>query len=597
VALAKRLVFGVVGIEAIAGPSEVVIVADSTARPSWIAADMLAQAEHDQDASAICVLTHEALAADLLAELESQLHALPRQEVARTSLRRHGGIVLVDDLAAAAEVVNRLAPEHVELQVADPERLAESIRNAGALFFGAYAPEPVGDYLAGPNHVLPTSGTARFASPLGVYDFVKRTSIIKYSKERFEAVAPHVMRLAEAEGLDAHRRAVGIRLEEGLQRREHGERTNDFEPGGAVAAIKPIVRGLKPYSLEPIEAPIKLNQNESPYDLPPELKELVWRRVMARDWARYPDFVPTGFLARLARFAGWRPDGVLAGNGSNELIQALLMVTAAPGVRIGIVEPTFSLYRLQATVMGADVARVALDAELRFDVTEMARTVVERDIRVLVLCSPNNPTGSWIEPDDVRRLCEAVPALVVLDEAYHEFASSSAVPLLAECQNLAVLHTFSKAMGLAALRVGYLLGQPELVAELAKAKLPYNLNVFSLTAAETLIDHYDDVVAPAVAAIVAERERMLERLSGMQPFRVYGSAANFVLMDCGELGAQRVFDALLADGILVRDVSSYPRLDGCLRITVGTAQQNDTVLASLRRIGAAGPGAETCESS
>jgi histidinol dehydrogenase len=211
VAAAKKLVFGVVGIDAIAGPTEVVIIADDTARADFVAADMLAQAEHGEDASAMLITTSESLAMKVVGEVEEQLESLPRREIATASLKQYGGVIVVESLEEACSIVNELAPEHVELITSDDEAIAAQIRHAGAIFFGAYSPEAVGDYVAGPNHVLPTGRTARFSSALGVYDFVKRTSLLRYSEEAFASVADSVAVLAESEGLAGHARSALIR--------------------------------------------------------------------------------------------------------------------------------------------------------------------------------------------------------------------------------------------------------------------------------------------------------------------------------------------------------------------------------------------------
>lgn len=211
VAAAKKLVFGVVGIDSIAGPTEVVIVADKTARAEFVAADLLAQAEHGEDASAVLITNSESLARHVEQEVELQTESLPRRDIIRLSLKEYGAIVVVETLGEACELVNELAPEHVEIVTSDDELLAEGIRHAGAIFFGSYTPEAVGDYLAGPNHVLPTDRTARFSSALGVYDFVKRTSLLRYDGEAFADVAESVAVLAECEGLGGHARSALIR--------------------------------------------------------------------------------------------------------------------------------------------------------------------------------------------------------------------------------------------------------------------------------------------------------------------------------------------------------------------------------------------------
>ena len=213
VAAAKKLVFGAVGIDSIAGPTEVVVVADETARADFVAADMLAQAEHDEEASAVLVTTSEGLAREVVAQLEIQVGRLPRRDIAHKSLAKYGAIVLVETLSEACDFVNELAPEHLEIVARGEDELAARVRHAGAIFLGAHTPEAVGDYFAGPNHVLPTGGAARFSSALGVYDFLRRTTVLRYSEREMARTAHMIAALARAEGLDAHARSALIRLE------------------------------------------------------------------------------------------------------------------------------------------------------------------------------------------------------------------------------------------------------------------------------------------------------------------------------------------------------------------------------------------------
>ncbi|WP_199621602.1 histidinol dehydrogenase [Paenibacillus alkalitolerans] len=213
VALAKRLVYGVVDIDSIAGPSEIVVIADEGANPAYAAADLLSQAEHDEMASAVLITPSAALAERVSAEVEKQLAQLPRRDIAAESIERHGAILLVDTLEEAFEASNRLAPEHLELLVDNPLDWLGRVENAGAVFLGPYSAESVGDYFAGPNHVLPTSGTARFFSPLGVDTFVKRSSLISYTREALLANGDKIMTLARHEGLEGHARAISVRME------------------------------------------------------------------------------------------------------------------------------------------------------------------------------------------------------------------------------------------------------------------------------------------------------------------------------------------------------------------------------------------------
>jgi histidinol dehydrogenase len=210
--LAKRLVFGHVAIESLPGPTEVLVIADETANPRWIAADLLSQAEHGEDSLVVLLTPSEALGRAVAAEVEAQTGQLSRADTIRACVRNNGWVIVTRDLDEACELSNRCAPEHLELVVRDPDPWLDKLRHAGAIFIGGYTPEPIGDYIAGPSHILPTGGTARFSSPLHLDDFVKKTSVLRYSQERFEREAAHVIRLAEAETLDAHANAIRVRI-------------------------------------------------------------------------------------------------------------------------------------------------------------------------------------------------------------------------------------------------------------------------------------------------------------------------------------------------------------------------------------------------
>jgi histidinol-phosphate aminotransferase len=353
--------------------------------------------------------------------------------------------------------------------------------------------------------------------------------------------------------------------------------------GDPVQIIKSQVRELRPYSLSPDRARIKLNQNENPWDVPLEIKEETLRRLRDRPWSRYPDFVPERLHQRLAEHSGWTSDGIVAGNGSNELIQALLMVTVGEGKRVLISEPTFALYRQIATVLGADVVSVSLTPALDYDIQSLTSEIQLSNPDVTIICSPNNPTGCVMARPDLVSLLKTASGLVVVDEAYFEFSDQTAVPLLEQHSNLVVLRTFSKAMGLAGLRIGYLLAAPELVREIAKAVLPYNVNVISQTAAEVAIEMYKTELKPLINLIRTERDRMyveLGRIPGLSPV---ASRANFMVVR-SSIASARIFSELLRHNILIRDVSGSPLLKDCFRVSVGTPEENDLLIEALREI-------------
>lgn len=347
--------------------------------------------------------------------------------------------------------------------------------------------------------------------------------------------------------------------------------------------VKSQVRELRPYSLRPDRAGIKLNQNENPWDAPFKIKEETLRRLRDRPWSRYPDFVPASLQRQLAGFAGWTPEGVIAGNGSNELIQALLMVTLGEGKQVLISEPTFALYRQVSTILGAQVVSVPLTPQLDYDVRAIKSEIEFSKPTVTIICSPNNPTGAVMAQPDLVELLKTANGLVVVDEAYSEFSGQTCVPLLQQYSNLVILRTFSKAMALAGLRVGYLLAAPELACEIAKAVLPYNLNVISQTAAEVAIELYETELQPLINLICSERDRVfieLERIPGLTPI---ASRANFMLVK-SFISPRQIYQDLLRRNILIRDVSSYPLLQDYFRVSVGTPEENDLLLAGLREI-------------
>lgn len=350
-----------------------------------------------------------------------------------------------------------------------------------------------------------------------------------------------------------------------------------------VDTIKPAVRELRAYSLKPYRASIKLNQNENPFDVPRAVKEEVLRRASGNTWSRYPDFVPSALLERLSSFSGWPREGLLAGNGSNELIQALLMITLGRGKRVLICEPTFSLYRQISTVLEADVHSVPLTPQLRFDTAALRQAIRELRPEVTIICSPNNPTGCVLSDQDLSALLSESKGLVAVDEAYHEFAEHSVAGLLAEFKNLVVLRTFSKALALAGLRAGYLLGDPEVVREIAKALLPYNLNFVSQIAAEVAMEMYETELRPLIKRMIQERERMYVELNEIDGLTAVASRANFMVVK-SERDPSQVFDELLDRDILVRDVSSYPMLSEYFRVCVGTARENGLLIKALKEI-------------
>ncbi len=343
--------------------------------------------------------------------------------------------------------------------------------------------------------------------------------------------------------------------------------------------VKPQVLKVPAYTLRAYDAEVKLNQNENPYDFPDDLKEETFRRFKPRQWSRYPDFVPDSLRQRLAEFAGWQKDGVLVGNGSNELLQATLMVLIKSRSRVAIPSPTFTVYRLISSVLGAGIVDIPLGADMSYDIDALITKSRESGAGVLIVNTPNNPTGAVLRGEGLRRILEEFPGFVLLDEAYYEFWGQTGKEFLENYPRLIITRTFSKAMGMASLRVGYLLAHPDLATQISKAKLPYNVNQFSLIAAEVALENIERF-RPAIAAVLKERERLGSELKQMPGVRVYPTEANFFLIEVPVV-PKVIFEDLFAQGILIRDVSSYPMLSSCLRVSVGTPDENNRLLSAL----------------
>jgi histidinol-phosphate aminotransferase len=257
------------------------------------------------------------------------------------------------------------------------------------------------------------------------------------------------------------------------------------------------------------------------------------------------------------------------------------MVFVREHTPVAIPSPTFTVYGLVSTILGATILHIPLNPDMSFNVDELIARSNEAQARVLVICTPNNPTGTVLSEDEARRILDNFSGHVLLDEAYFEFCGRTSLKLLEQYPRLIITRTFSKAMGMAGLRVGYLMAHPDLVVQIDKAKLPYNINQFSLTAAQVALDHVDRF-QPAIQAIISERERLGKDLAEMPGVRVYPSGANFFLFEV-PTSPGLLFEELYQQGILIRNVSRYPMLSKCLRVAVGTPEENSRFLTALRQ--------------
>lgn len=579
VAVAKREVAGIVGVpSAFAGPSEVVVVADHTTPVELAAVDLCVQAEHGPDGLAWLITWDGAVADAVDAAVEAVVAGAPRAEHITATLAEGGYGVVVDGPEAALEVANAIAPEHLQLMTADPEALLGGVRHAGAVFCGPWAPASLGDYAAGPSHVLPTNGSARFSGALTVADFCKDVHVVSVDPAGFERLAPTVVTLAEAEGLDAHAQSVRLRTA--------------LLAGAALAppprgrpTVRPDLVALEGYHSPQVEVDVRLNTNESPMAPPAAWRDALAAELSLIDWHRYPDRSAGELRSAIAGLHGVDPSMVLAANGSNEILQLVLLAFGGPGRSAAVFEPTYAMHSQIARITGTAVAEGERGPGFELDFAEVQRVVETTSPTVVFLCSPNNPTGMVEDRTVVERTLELVTALdslLVVDEAYAEFAPWSAIELVDEDVPLVVTRTFSKTWSMAAARLGCLVGPRWLVSELDKVVLPYHLDVAKQVAGRLALGYVDEM-DERVRTLVSERERIVAALDAL-PVTQWPSGANFVLFRPDTVGGQQVWEALLERSVLVRNCASWPRLDDCLRVTVGTADENSAFLAALGEI-------------
>lgn len=563
---AKQLVsLSGVGIDMPAGPSEVEVLADDTCNPAFVAADLLSQAEHGPDSQAVLVVKHAETAAAVAAEVERQLAALPRRDIAARALENSRIIVLADD-RDAIDFTNAYAPEHLILAVADPHAVAAQVEHAGSVFLGHYSCESAGDYASGTNHTLPTLGYARSFGGLCLDSFIRKTTFQELTAEGVRSIGPAVEKMAAAEMLDAHRNAMTLRLAAVGQ--GGGAPAFDLE-----ALVRPNIRALAPYSsardeYAGKEAHVFLDANESPYNTP---------------YNRYPDPLQKELKARISTLKGVPADCIFLGNGSDEAIDLVYRVFCTPGVdNVVAPDPTYGMYAVCADINGVEYRTVSLGEDYAFSADALlART--DANTKAVFLCSPNNPSGNLFPHAEIMKVLQQFRGMVVVDEAYGDFAPEASVrPLVAQYPNLMVLSTFSKAWACAGIRLGMAFASPQVVSYFNKVKYPYNVNVLTQQAALEMLDRAPQV-QEWVDTLLQERSRVMQAVEQLPACsRVFPSDANFFLARIAD--ATQVYDALIDRGIVVRNRSRIHLCSDCLRITIGTPQENDTLLAALADI-------------
>lgn len=350
-----------------------------------------------------------------------------------------------------------------------------------------------------------------------------------------------------------------------------------------VNRIKPSVRALEPYSVKGLTARIKLNQNENPFDIPMVIKEKVLSRLSREQWNRYPETFPQDLIKAFAGYLQYPAEGIIVGNGSNELMYTILMAVVTKGTSVLLPSPAFFLYEKATRIFDGNVINVMMNDDLSYNANRFLEVAAQQDPSLIIIVSPNSPTAQSMPYDDIERILKETRALVLVDEAYIEFSDKkSCFDLLKKYPNLIILRTLSKSFSLAGLRVGYCLAHPEIRNEILKPKIPFTVNRFSAITAMTLLDHLN-VIREHIEYIKHQKRLMEESLRSIAGVTLYPSDTNFFLFRTARPSSE-LMDALLQKGVLVRDVSSYPMLERCLRVNVGTEEENEQFIDILRRL-------------
>lgn len=560
-----------VAIDMPAGPSEVEVIADETARPDFVAADLLSQAEHGPDSQVVLVASSQAVADAVMAEVERQLEALPRRDVTEKALEG-SRVVVMENEADRIALTNLYAPEHLILAVANPRAVAEQTFTAGSIFLGNYSCESAGDYASGTNHTLPTLGYARAYSGLSLDSFQRKMTLQELTPEGIRNIGETVVQMADAEELTAHANAMRLRV---AAVKAEGESSISTPKSPLFGLVRPNIATLAPYSCARDEfkggndETVFLDANESPFG-----EDLL---------NRYPDPQQWAVKALLAQQKGVRKTQIFLGNGSDEAIDLVFRTFCRPGVdNIIALDPSYGMYEVCADVNDVECRKVRLNSDYSFSADAVLAAADSRT-KAIFLCSPNNPTGNLLPEAEVEKVLQAFGGIVIIDEAYIDFSAENTWrPRLDEYPRLILLSTFSKAWAAAGMRLGIAFASEEIIALFNKVKYPYNVNLLTQRRALALLENPERIESE-IQTILAERDRLRNELAALPLVQhIYPSDANFILVKVTD--APRIYNALAADNIIVRNRHRVALCENCLRITIGSPAENTALISALQKL-------------
>lgn len=564
VAEAKLQVSGVTGIDSPAGPSELLIVADYSASAESIARELLAQAEHDPRAVVVAIALGESAATNIGRVIEALLSREPRRAIIAESLATRGALFWTDSIERAVEFSNEFAPEHLLLALRDPDIALEQVRNAGTVFLGTTTSVAFGDYMTGANHVLPTGGLARSYSGLSTLDFVRWTTYQRVTSAAASDLALSVATLAEAEGLPAHAAAA----------RFAGQGTDTQMANRPAPRPRAILRELVLYEPNREPCALDLSDNTNRWGLPPAA-QLALQSADTERITRYPSVYTPELKRALAEYSGVRDDEITVGCGSDDVLDSAIRAFADPGDVLAYPEPTFGMLPLWAQMNGLVAAPVPMPDSRSMNVDALLATRA----RIIYLCSPNNPTGIALSSSHISRIIEHAAGMVILDEAYAEFANDGWIAESPHRSRLIVTRTMSKAFGLAGLRIGYATATASTITQIEKARGPYMIGAVAERAGVEALRNDIEWVRAHVAAAKDNRARFRAELAAAG-ISSLPSDANFVLVPVND--AKAVAAHMRAAGVAVRPFQRLCGVGDGVRITIAPWPMMVTALRALR---------------
>ncbi|MGH7507444.1 MAG: aminotransferase class I/II-fold pyridoxal phosphate-dependent enzyme, partial [Longimicrobiales bacterium] len=543
--------------------------------------ELMAQAEHDPDAAAVLVSTEVRHIVNVPERMRYDIPELNRREIIAASLAARGAILYAETLDEALAFAERFAPEHLLLMIEDPRAALPRVRSAGTVFLGAHSSVTFGDYITGANHVLPTAGLARAHSGLSTLDFIRWTTIQEVSPEAAAILAPTATLLAGAEGLQAHAIASVLHL-----RPPDATKTEQVGalPEEVAATTSPLpvrmrasYEAIRPYEPGRVPTPIDLSDNTNLFGVPPAVGAVL-ATLSGPTVTRYPSVYATGLKGALARLHGVAPENVVTGCGSDDVIDSAIRAFLEPGEAVAYPWPTFGVVPLFARMNAAEPAAVPLGNGFALD----AATLLEPRAAVTYLCRPNNPTGTAFDRDEVARVLREAAGVVLIDEAYADFADDDVLDLVLASNRAVALRTLSKAYGLAGLRIGYAIGPAPIIAEIEKSRGPYKVSGPAEAAAIAVLEQDMAWVRDGISQVRENRGRLDRSVRG-SGLLTWPSAANFLLVQLPPWAgsAQAFGTALRARGVAVRAFPALPGAGDCIRVTVGPWEMMERLVAAL----------------